>query len=135
MKYLFDTNICIYLIKRKPQQVLARFESCLPGEVGISSVTLAELAYGVAKSQLRERNQQALEKFVLPLEVAVFDAQAASAYGPLRAELERRGTPIGPLDLMIAAQALSLRTTLVTNNTREFARVGGDLRLENWTDT
>lgn len=131
MKYLLDTNICIYLIRHRPSQVRARFESCQIGDIGISSVTLAELQYGVAKSQFPERNQRALEAFVLPLEVVAFDAEAAAAYGPVRAFLERQGTPIGAMDLMIAAHALSLRVTLVTNNVSEFSRVQG-LSVENW---
>jgi tRNA(fMet)-specific endonuclease VapC len=131
MKYLLDTNICIYLIKRRPPQVRERFQRCEIGAIGISTVTLAELHYGTAKSQFPEKNRQALEAFILPLEVVPFDATAAAVYGPMRAALERQGTPIGAMDLMIAAHALGLRVTLVTNNTSEFARVQG-LRIENW---
>jgi tRNA(fMet)-specific endonuclease VapC len=130
-KYLLDTNICVYLIKQKPPQVFARFQSLAIGEVSISSITLAELEYGVKKSQAQQKNKQALEEFILPLVVIPFDKVAASYYGDLRASLERQGTPIGPLDLMIAAHALSLKTTLVTHNVREFARVAG-LTIENW---
>lgn len=131
MKYLLDTNICIYLIRHRPPQVRERFESCQIGDIGISSVTLAELQFGVAKSQFPEKNRQALEAFVLPLEVIAFGAEAAVAYGPRRAFLERQGMPIGAMDLMIAAHALSLRVTLVTNNVSEFSRVQG-LNVENW---
>jgi tRNA(fMet)-specific endonuclease VapC len=131
MRYLLDTNICIYVIKRRPPQVLVRFQRCALGDIGLSTVTLAELQYGVAKSAFPERNQQALDAFTLPLEVVPFDAAAALAYGPIRATLERQGTPIGAMDLLIAAHARSLGVTLVTNNPREFGRVEG-LQMETW---
>lgn len=131
MRYLLDTNICIYLIKRRPPTVINRFQRCEVGQVGISSVTMAELQYGVAKSQYPKKNAQALEAFVLPLEILPFGDVAAAAYGPVRADLERRGVSIGAMDLMIAAHALSLDVALVTHNTREFSRVHG-LRVETW---
>lgn len=127
---LLDTNICIYIINTRPPEVLTRFHRYRLGEIGLSSVVAAELAYGVAKSG-SERNRKALEMFLAPLEIAPFDAKAIWAYGDLRADLERRGQPIGSLDTMIAAHALSLSAVLVTNNTREFSRVAG-LQLENW---
>lgn len=129
-RYLLDTNICIYIINRKPAGVFAHFEGLSVGEIAISSITGAELAYGVAKSG-SARNQQALQKFLGPLDVVAFDAAAMHQYGRLRARLEDQGTPIGPLDMLIAAHALALRATLVTNNLREFERVPG-LALENW---
>jgi tRNA(fMet)-specific endonuclease VapC len=103
------------------------------GDIGLSTVTLAELQYGVAKSVFPERNQEALAAFTLPLEILPFDAPAAAAYGPIRATLERQGTPIGAMDLLIAAHAVSLGVILVTNNPREFRRVS-DLHVENWVD-
>ncbi|MEI2625371.1 MAG: type II toxin-antitoxin system VapC family toxin [Giesbergeria sp.] len=127
---LLDTNICIYVINMRPPQVLARFREYRLGEIGICSVVAAELAYGVAKSR-SARNRSALEMFLAPLEVLPFDQAAVWAYGDLRASLEREGQPIGALDTMIAAHALSVDAPLVTHNTREFARVPG-LRLENW---
>ena len=130
MKRLLDTNICIYIINARPAQVLQRFRSFAAGDVGVSSVTAAELAYGVAKSG-STRNRAALETFLLPLEVVPFDLDAAFAYGTVRSELERRGELIGPLDLQIAAHALALAVPLVTNNLREFSRVRG-LSVENW---
>ena len=133
MRYLLDTNICIYVIKRRPPQVLARFQRCAVGDIGLSTVTVAELQYGVAKSVFPERNQQALVAFTLPLEILPFDAPAAAAYGPIRATLERQGTPIGAMDLLIAAHAVSLGVILVTNNLREFGRVPG-LQVDNWVD-
>lgn len=131
MKLMLDTNICIAIIKQKPPAVLLQFEAYQIGDIGISTVTLAELRYGVAKSQQREANQAALDAFVLPLEIADFDEAATLYYGSLRASLEKKGTPIGPLDTMIAAHALSLDVTLVTNNTKEFARVDR-LKLADW---
>ena len=127
---LLDTNICIYIINAKPAAVLERFKHYRLGEIGLCSVVAAELAFGVAKSG-SARNRQALEMFLAPLTILPFDDRAAWAYGDLRAELERRGTPIGSLDTMIAAHALSLQAKLITNNTREFAQVPG-LHVDNW---
>ena len=127
---LLDTNICIYIINAKPPAVLERFQQYRLGDVGLCSVVAAELAFGVAKSG-SARNRQALEMFLAPIEILPFDASAIWAYGDLRADLERRGTPIGSLDTMIAAHALSQRAVLVINNTREFAKVPG-LLLDNW---
>ncbi len=129
---LLDTNICIYIINAKPPEVLARFHRFHLGDIGLSTVVAAELAYGVAKSG-SERNRKALEMFLAPLELIPFDPPAVWAYGELRADLERRGQPIGALDTMIAAQALSMNAVLVTNNTREFSRIAG-LKLENWAE-
>jgi tRNA(fMet)-specific endonuclease VapC len=129
---LLDTNICIYIINTRPPEVLTRFREYRLGDIGISSVVLAELAFGVAKSR-SARNQSALDMFVTPLEILPFDANAGRAYGSLRATLELNGHPIGALDTMIAAHALSLGAVLVTNNTREFKRVQG-LLLENWVE-
>lgn len=131
MKVLLDTNICIYLIKRCPPQVLRRFEAYKVGDIGISSITLAELQCGAAKSQRVEQNCAALAQFLAPLEIAAFDAEAACVYGEIRAALERSGMPISALDTLIAAHALRLDVTLATNNVNEFARVPG-LRVENW---
>lgn len=131
MKYLLDTNICIYLIKQKPVEVIKRFESEAMGEIGISSITVSELYYGVEKSRQKERNSRALEQFLLPLMIKEYDFKASAAYGKVRAKLESQGKPIGPLDTLIASHALSLNAILVTNNEREFGRVEG-LRVENW---
>ena len=127
---LLDTNICIYIINAKPPAVLARFQQYRLGDIGLCSVVAAELAFGVAKSS-SARNRQALEMFLAPLTILPFDAPAVWAYGDLRAEMERRGTPIGSLDTMIAAHALSQQALLITNNTRDFAKVPG-LQLDNW---
>lgn len=133
MKVLLDTNICIYLIREKPPEVLRRFGEHTVGDIGLSSITVAELHFGAQKSQRPEGNLQALEQFLLPLTVLPFDQDAAAAYGRVRTVLERRGMPIGSLDTLIAAHALSLDLTLVTNNVREFKRVP-DLKVENWVD-
>jgi len=129
---MLDTNICIYIIKQKPPEVLKRFLEYHVGDITISAVTLAELRYGVAKSRYRGKNAKALDEFILPLEVLPFDEDATKSYGEIRAALEKAGTPIGSMDLMIAAHAASLDMTLVTNNTREFSRVSG-LKVADWT--
>ena len=131
MKRLLDTDICIYLINRNPPQVLERLQRIHPKDIALSSLTVAELAWGVAKSGSR-RNRTALESFIASFTVLPFDASASFGYGDVRARLHRAGTPIGPIDMLIAAHALSLDFTLVTNNEREFKRVPG-LRIENWT--
>lgn len=131
MNYLLDTNICIYLIKKKPFTLLQEFNQYSLGEIGISVITVAELQYGVQKSRRPAQNQRALTQFLLPLTVVEFDYQATLRYGQIRAELEAAGTPIGPLDTLIAAHALSLDVTLVTNDIKEFERVP-DLKVVNW---
>ena len=130
-RYLLDTDTCIYLIKRQPPSALARLQSVDVDSVGISSITLSELEFGVAKSSMPERNKLALAQFLAPLAILPYDDGAAAQYGSIRALLESQGTPIGPLDTLIAAHALSLRSVLVTNNEREFSRIP-DLVIENW---
>jgi len=132
MRFMIDTSTCIFLIRKKLPGLLDRVTRCAPGDLGLSIVTVAELAYGVAKSSQPERNREALEEFLLPLEIAEFDSDAARAYGLVRANLESRGTPIGSLDTLIGAHALSLGVTLVTNNTREFKRIP-TLQLADWS--
>lgn len=129
--YLLDTNICIYIIKRKPESVFARFRELQPGTVGISSITLAEMQYGIEKSSKPGQNRQALHQFLLPLEIIGFNSMAAVEYGKIRTSLEKKGLPIGSLDMLIAAHAKSLGSVLVTNNMKEFDRVT-DLNVENW---
>lgn len=129
---MLDTNTCIYIIKRKPPKVLKHFKAYSVGEIGISSITLSELRFGVAKSQHIQKNNEALDDFILPLEIADFDEKAAKAYGEVRAALEKTGNLIGSMDMLIGAHALSLGATLVTNNTKEFKRIKG-LKLIDWT--
>lgn len=133
MRYMLDTNICIYSIKHKPEQVFRRLQEHNPSEMCISSVTYAELVHGVEKSQAIEKNRVALALLLANIEILSFDAGAAESYGKIRAELEKNGTPIGPLDMMIAGHAKSLGYTVVTNNTKEFNRVRG-LKIENWAE-
>jgi tRNA(fMet)-specific endonuclease VapC len=133
MKFLLDTNICIYIIKNKPPQVLAKFQTLDISDVGISSITVAELEYGVYKSQRQEQNRAALSQFLIPLEILPFDEQATQTYGRIRAELERQGIVIGSMDILIASQAIALGLTLVTNNVKELSRIP-ELVLENWVD-
>lgn len=133
MQFLLDTNICIYIIKRKPQQVLNRFQTLNISDIGVSSITVAELEYGAYKSQRVEQNRIALSQFLMPLEVLPFDEQSTQIYGSLRAALERQGNIIGAMDLLIAAQAKSLGLTLVTNNVSEFSRIP-HINLQNWVD-
>lgn len=133
MQYLLDTNICIYLIRQKPPKVLARFQTLALSDIVISSISVAELEYGVCKSQQQEQNRNALMQFLVPLEVIEFDQAAATIYGSVRSDLESLGLVIGSMDMLIAAHALSLRTTLVSNNVREFSRIS-NLPLENWAE-
>ena len=131
MRYMLDTNICIYSIKHKPEQVFHRLQEHDPFEICISSVTYAELVHGVEKSQAVDKNRLALTLLLSNIEILDFDANAAEAYGKIRADLEKSGTTIGPLDMMIAGHARSLGYTVVTNNTKEFSRIR-ELKLENW---
>jgi len=127
---LLDTNTCIYIINNRPPNVLERFRKYKAGEVGISSIAASELAYGVAKSG-SVKNRTALEMFLAPMQILPFDSQCLWFYADLRASLEKQGLSIGPMDTLIAAQALSIDGTLVTNNIKEFMRVP-KLKLENW---
>jgi len=131
MLYLLDTDTLIYILKRRPPDVAARFEKMSPEDVAVSVISIAELMFGAEKSRSPARARRAVQKIAEVLRVLPFDEGAARVYGRLRARLEQRGTPIGALDTLIAAHALSLRATLVTNNTREFAR-DPDLEVENW---
>ena len=131
MRYMLDTNICIYVIKHKPETVFQKLQNTNPEDVCISSVTYAELVHGVEKSAAVEKNRLALSMLLANMEILDFDVDAADCYGKIRAVLEKKGTLIGPLDMMIAAHAQSLGYTVVTNNVKEFSRVSA-LRIENW---
>ena len=133
MRYMLDTNICIYAIKHKPEQVFIRLQEHDPVDICISSVTYAELVHGVEKSKAVEKNRVALALLLANIEIMNFDPLAAECYGKIRADLEKAGTPIGPLDMMIAGHAKALGYTVVTNNTKEFERVKR-LKLENWAE-
>lgn len=131
MKYMLDTNMCIYIIKKHSDHVLKKFKRFHVGDIFISSITLAELMYGVYKSLHQQKNKNALEEFISPIEIKTFDEEAAIHYGEIRAYLEKKGAPIGPLDMMIAAHAKSLKFVLVTNNKKEFSRVP-HLKIDDW---
>ena len=132
MKYLLDTNICIYIINEKPKKILRKFERYPVHEFGISSVTHAELQYGVEKSKNKNTNQDALHEFLLPLTILPFHGnRMVTFYGEIRVLLESKGKTIGPLDILIAAHALSLDLTIISNNIKEFSRVP-KLKCENW---
>jgi len=132
MKYLLDTNICIYIINEKPKKVLRKFEQYPVHEFGISSITHAELQCGVEKSKNKDTNQNALYEFLLPLTILPFNGKKlVTCYGEIRASLESKGKTIGPLDMLIAAHALGLHLTIISNNIREFSRIP-NLKCENW---
>jgi len=131
VKFLLDTNTCIYIIKRKPPEVIKRFRWTKISQIGISAITFSELSYGVSKSSKPAQNQVALAQFAAPLEILSYGDDAAQYYGDLRAFLEKKGTPIGSLDMLIAAHALSIDCTLVTNNEKEFNRIP-NLKINNW---
>ncbi|MCB1179009.1 MAG: type II toxin-antitoxin system VapC family toxin [Leptospiraceae bacterium] len=129
--YLLDTNICLYIIKKKPVEVLKILKTKLKKEIYISSITIAELEYRIAKSQFPEKNKIALIEFLSIFHILAFDENDAVHFGIIKTDLERTGKTIGPMDLLLASQAKTKQLILVTNNTKEFERVGG-LKLENW---
>ena len=133
MTYMLDTNICIYAIKNKPEQVLEKLKQNLSNGICISAITLAELQHGVEKSINPEKNSMALLQFLSILDILPFDDLAAVEYGKICAYLQKRGTPIGTIDMLIAAHAKTENLIIVTNNVREFERVP-DLKIENWAN-
>lgn len=133
MRYMLDTNICIYTIKHKPEKVFQRLQEIDPEDICVSSVTYAELVHGVEKSAAVEKNRVALLMLLANIEILNFDVDAADCYGKIKADLDKKGTPIDSLDMMIAGHAMSMGYAVVTNNVKEFSRVQ-DLILENWTE-
>ncbi len=131
MNYLLDTNICIYTINKKPTSVVRKISSKRPEEIAISTITIAELEYGVTKSLQPDQNRAALLEFLIPFIILDFDQVASLYYGQIRMSLESKGMPIEPMDLLLAAQAKSRNLILVTNNEKEFQRID-NLRIENW---
>lgn len=131
MNFLLDTCICIYLMNKRPPHVIKKFRQHQAGEIGISVITASELQYGVAKSSRIEKNQERLDTFLAPFDILSYDIGVIRTYGGIRAELEKKGRPIGSLDMLIAAQALNNNLILVTNNEKEFCRIPG-LQIENW---
>ena len=130
MIYLIDTNICIYIMNQKPSEVIQKFKNTEVGQIGISTITVSELSYGVAKSNFKKQNAQRLEEFLTPFEILPYDEAASKYYGIIRAELESQGKVIGPIDMLIAAHALSKDLILVTNNEKEFLGIKS-LKFEN----
>ncbi len=131
MNFLIDTNICIYIMNKRPSDVISRFKKTDVGMIGISSITVSELQYGVSKSKSKNQNLKRLEEFLMPFEILSYDQMAAKYYGEIRSKLEKEGHIIGPLDMLIAAHALSKGLILVTNNEKEFKRIK-TLKVENW---
>lgn len=129
--YLLDTNICIYIINSTPKQVIERIKKLKPHQIKLSSISLAELEYGVSKSHYRDKNRKALIHFVSAFDIVEFNDSDAEVYGLIRAELEKKGQVIGPYDMQIAAQAITRDLILVTNNVAEFSRIS-NIKLENW---
>ncbi|MDR1149033.1 MAG: type II toxin-antitoxin system VapC family toxin [Spirochaetaceae bacterium] len=129
--YLLDTNICIYIVNKHPTEIVNRLEKYQPSEIKISSITVAEMEYGASKSKYREKNREALKKFLSPFEIINFDSMDAEIYGIIRSELEQDGNIIGPYDMQLAAQALRTDYVFVTNNIREFKKIKR-LKIENW---
>ena len=132
MKYMLETSACVELIRRRPKRLMRRMANLPAAEFGISAITLAEFQYGAEKSARSAQEYEALEEFLMPLTILDFDADATIAYGKIRARLESMGTPIGSLDTLIAAHAVSRNLVLLTRNLREFKRVPG-LKAEDWT--
>ena len=133
MRYLLDTNICIYIIKKKPESVIKKFEKLKVGSIAISTITLSELYFGVAKSSKPDENLIALQEFISPLEILDFTISDSVIYGKIRNSLEKKGLPIGAMELLIASIAKSNDLILVTNNVKEFSRIE-DLKIENWAN-
>jgi len=132
MKFLIDTNICIYLMNKRPPDLIGKFKEIEVGMIGISSITVSELQYGVSKSNFKKQNLTRLEEFLTPFAILPYDQMAAKHCGGIRSKLEKQGRIIGPLDMLIAAHAISRGLTLVTNNEKEFKRIKS-LKVENWT--
>ncbi|MCP4024501.1 MAG: type II toxin-antitoxin system VapC family toxin [Desulfobacteraceae bacterium] len=131
MKFLIDTNICIYIMNERPPDVIQKFKDKEVGQIAISSITVSELHYGVSKSRFQKENLKRLEEFLTPFQILPYDENASRYYGEIRSYLESKGRIIGPLDLLIAAHALSQNIVLVTNNEKEFKRIPS-LKIENW---
>ena len=131
MNFLIDTNICIYIMNNRPPEVIHRVRNTEACKIGISSITVSELQYGVSKSKRKKQNQQRLDEFLTPFEIIPYDETASKYYGEIRSQIEKQGVVIGPLDLLIAAHALSRELVIVTNNEKEFKRIKS-LQVENW---
>ena len=132
MRYMLDSNICIFIIKKKPQNVLAKLKECRQDGLAISAITLAELEHGISKSAHQEKNRDSLTQFLSIVDILPFDSRAAFEYGKIHANLQKKGKLIGSLDMLIAGHAVSAGLIIVTNNVKGFERVEG-LVIEDWT--
>ena len=128
---LLDTNTCIYFLNRTSERIVGRFKELSPSQIKLPSITVAELYYGAEKSKFRSRNRERVRRFVFTFEIVPFDEKACHSYAKIRCSVERSGTPVGPMDLLIASIGLAHNFTVVTNNVKEFQRVKG-LNVENW---
>lgn len=128
---LLDTNTCIYFLNRASEKVVQQFKELSPSQIKLPSITVAELYYGAEKSNFKAKNREKVKRFVSTFEIVSFDEKACTAYAKIRHSLERSGTPVGPMDLLIASIGLAHNLTVVTNNIKEFKRVKG-LKLQNW---
>ncbi|MCD4807487.1 MAG: type II toxin-antitoxin system VapC family toxin [Methanococcoides sp.] len=128
---LLDTNTCIYFLNRASEKVVQQFKELSPSQIKLPSITVAELYYGAEKSKFKAKNREKVKRFVSTFEIVSFDEKACTAYAKIRHSLERSGTPVGPMDLLIASIGLAYNFTVVTNNIKEFKRVKG-LKLQNW---
>ena len=128
---LLDTNTCIYFLNRASERIVDRFKELSPSQIKLPSITVAELYYGAEKSKFRSRNRERVRRFVSTFEIVSFDEKACGSYAKIGYSLERSGTPVGPMDLLVASIGLAHNFTVVTNNVKEFKRVKG-LKLENW---
>ncbi len=131
MMFLIDTNICIYIMNDHPPEVIQKFREIGVGNIYISSITVSELQYGACKSKHIKKNIKRLEEFLRPFVILAYDETASNYYGKIRSHIEKQGNVIGPLDMLIAAHALSENLTLITNNEKEFKRIRL-LKVENW---
>jgi tRNA(fMet)-specific endonuclease VapC len=131
MMFLIDTNICIYIINDHPPEVIQKFREIGVGNICISSITVSELQYGACKSKQIKKNIKRLDEFLSPFEILAYDENASHYYGRIRSQLEKQGNIIGPLDMLIAAHAISRELAIITNNTKEFRRIRS-LKVENW---
>jgi tRNA(fMet)-specific endonuclease VapC len=134
MNFLLDTSICIYLISQRPPEIIRRFRQHQPGDIAISVITVSELYAGLAKSRKREEGEEGLEAFLAPFELLPYDTEAVRSYGKIQAEVDQQGLLVSPLDVFIAAQALSKDLILVSNTDQDFMKIPG-LRFENWHST
>ena len=131
MTRLLDTDTCIYFLNRTSEGIINRFKQLSPSQIRLPSITVAELFYGAKKSSSKSRNLESVKRFISPFEIIPFDEKACVTYAEVRSAFEKSGTPIGPMDLLIASISLAHKFVLVTNNVKEFGRVKG-LKLENW---